>query len=173
MNRVNAYIIAVSLAIGVALGLVGSFLPEGAPLKTSYAVSGIGLIVGWMLLAARQARVAQDRVAAGLAIMALGEGVLFAGVSFGADVQTGVFGGSAALYFAGLLLVCLSAVFPLWTRVAGVIAAVLFITVALQVYAGQQVVVNSSPVAIGAYTLLSAVNIGWIITVLRGERRRL
>ena len=173
MNRTNAYVIAVSLAIGVVLGLVGSFMPEGAALRTSWVVSGLGLIVGWLLLAARQARISQDRVAAGLAIMALGESVLFAGVAFGADVQTGVFGGGAALYFAGLLLACLSTVFPLWTRVAGTVAAVLFIIAALQIYAGQQVaVVDPSPIVIGGYTMLSVANVGWIIAVLRGERRR-
>jgi len=49
-------VIISGLIIGVVVGLVGNFLPEGAPLKVAWAVSGLGLIVAYLLLAARYAR---------------------------------------------------------------------------------------------------------------------
>ena len=67
-------------------------------------------------------------------------------------------------------MISLPDVFALWTRAAGVIAGVLFATAALQIYAGQQVLVNTSPVVGAAYGVMTVAIVGWIITVLRGER---
>lgn len=72
-----------------------------------------------------------------------------------------------------MLLISLPGAFAFWTRAAGVVAGVLFGIAALQIYAGQQVLVSTTPhtsALIGtAYGILTVAMIGWIVAVLRGE----
>ena len=163
-------VIISGLIIGVVVGLVGNFLPEGAPLKVAWAVSGLGLIVAYLLLAARYARTSRDEVAVGFALMAIGEAVLFSGLAYGVQGSQTAFAGGASIFFVALLLINLPDTLAIWTRAAGVIAGLLFAVAALQIYAGQPVLANSSPLVGSAYGLLSVAIIGWIIAVLRGER---
>lgn len=158
----------------MVLGTAGNVLPEGMPLKVAWAASGLGLMVAYVLLAARSARRSRDDVAAGFLLMALGESVLFAGLGAGIEGSQTSFAGGASIYLAGLLLISLPREFAIWARGAGVVAALLFAVAALQIYAGQSVPPNTSPLVGTAYGLLTIAAIGWILAVLpevRGARR--
>jgi len=162
------------LVVGAVLGLAGNFVPEGLSLKAAWGISGLGLIVAYVLLAAGYARKSQDEVAAGFVMMALGEAVLFSGLGYSVEDSQTSFAGGASIYFVALLLISLPGTFALWTRAAAAIAGVLFGVAALQIYAGQQVfasaIPHTSPLVGTAYGILTVAMIGWIIAVLRGER---
>lgn len=163
-------VIVGGLIVGALLGFVGRFLPEGMPLEGAWAVSGLGLMAAYVLLAARHTRASEDEIAAGFVLMAIGEGVLFSALASGVQGSQTAFAGGASIFFLALLLIGLPDGFALWTRAAGVIAGLLFGAAALQIYAGQEVLATTSPVVGAAYGMLTVAIVGWIIALLRGKR---
>jgi len=158
------------LIVGALLGFAGRFLPEGMPLEVAWAVSGLGLMAAYVLLAARHARAGQDEIAAGFVLMAIGEGALFSALASGVEGSQTAFAGGASIFLLALSFIGVPSGFALWTRAAGVLAGVLFGAAALQIYAGQEVLATTSPVVGGAYGMLTVAIVGWIIALLRGKR---
>jgi len=158
-------LIAASLAIGVVFGFGGNFLPP--TLRTvSEALSSIGLVVGSVLLALAFLRQSREvAVVAGLFILAIAEIVLWNNGRNG-ELAAVAFATAVMFYVPALLLISLPAVFPVWSRAAGALAALLFGAHAAQFLLGNTPS-PSGPFAIAGYTLMSIAIAGWVVALLR------
>ena len=72
-----------------------------------------------------------------------------------------LFAGGVGLWAASLALVSSSTFMPLWLRVVAAVAAVLFGTVAIQMFAGRALTPVSQPLPFFAYPFLAISLIGW------------
>ncbi len=163
-------LIVVGLAIGAVLGLGGNFLPVGRPQNIALVLSSLGLIMGSALFAAWFARRGHSIVAVGFALLALAESISFSGIFLLASAPTFpaayTFAAGVALYPVALLLASVPPAFPIWTRIAGALAAIPFAAHALLWLLGYAPD-PSGPLASIGYVLLTLTMVGWIIAVLR------
>ena len=164
-------LIVVGLAVGAVLGLGGNFIHVGPAQNVVYTISSLGIIMGSALLAAWFARQGRDTVAIGFALLALAEGIILSSLFLSASTPTdpgayASFAAGVALYAVALLLVSIPPAFPLWTRIAGALAAVPFAAHALLWLLGRSPA-SSGPLASTGYVLLIVAMVGWMITVLR------
>jgi hypothetical protein len=157
------------LAVGAALGFGGNFAPVGAVQDLLYALSAAGLVLGAILLALEHAAMGHRLAASGFAILALGESRLLNPTD--APGGEASFAAGVLLYVPALLLIALSPWTPRWTRVVGALAAVPFAVHALA-YFGGAAVETDGPIPSVGYALLTAMIVGWIITVLRRPTMR-
>lgn len=156
------------LAVFVVLGLVANIPGEGALQDLLHVVSSIGLVVAVALLALREARCGADLVAAGFAILAIAQVVMWASFGTGSEASLA----AAVLFFApALLLISLPSRFAFWARIAGMLAAIPFGA------HGTAYLLNGSPPegllnAEGniAYPVLIVAVIGWAVNVFRSTR---
>jgi hypothetical protein len=164
-------LIVVGLAIGAVLGFGGNFIHAGQAQNVVYVISSLGIIMGSAFLAAWFARQGRDTVAIGFALLALAEGILLPGLFLSASSPTdpGAYASFAAgvtLYPVALLLASIPPAFPLWTRIAGALAALPFAAHALLSLLGRSPAPGGPLASIG-YVLLTLTIVGWMITVLR------
>jgi hypothetical protein len=153
------------------LGLGGNFIHVGPAQNVVYTISSLGIIMGSALLAAWFARQGRDTVAIGFALLALAEGIILSSLFLSASTPTdpgayASFAAGVALYAVALLLASIPPAFPLWTRIAGALAAVPFAAHALLSLLGRSPA-PSGPLASIGYVLLTVATVGWMITVLR------
>lgn len=160
-------IVTFGLVIGAALGFSGSLVSPGAVQDMLYAVSAVGLILAATLLALEHAAAGRQLVAAGFALLALGETRLVNPTDApGADDSFAV---GVLLYAPALLLIAMSSWAPRWVRATGVAAAVVFAAHALLFFGGEPVD-STGPLASIGYGLLTVTIAGWAITVSRPPR---
>lgn len=157
-------IIVGGLAVGVVLGFGGNFFDQGSTQNVFYGLSALGLILASVLLAVEHASIGHPLVAAGFAMLALGE----TRVLNPTDVPGGEasFAAGVLIYAPGLLLMASSAWAPRWVRLVGAIAAVPFAGHSL-LYLGGGTVDSTGPLAGIGYALFTVTVVGWILTVLR------
>ena len=79
------------------------------------------------------------------------------------------FGGGVVLWAAALLLISIPQVFAAWVRLAGVLAAVLFVVVATRIFWGEQLLPTSTPLPFFAYPFLVLTFVGWMVPLVKGE----
>ena len=118
------------------------------------------------LLAARLARNNQDDAATGFALLAVAEAVMSSGTAASGPGAMPAFGAGVALYVPALLLVSLPRGFPIWSRVAGTVAAVPFLAEAVLVFDNRPQP-PTGPLPSAGYALMTIASVGWIIQVLR------
>jgi hypothetical protein len=160
-------IVVGGLAAGAALGFGGSFVERGDVQDVLYAISALGLILASVLLAVEQAGRGNRLVAAGFALLALGETrVLNPTDAPGGEAS---FAAGVLLYVPGLLLIALSHWAPRWVRLVGAAAALPFAAHSLA-YLGGASVDSTGPLAGAGYALLTVTVLGWILTVLRDAK---
>jgi hypothetical protein len=158
-------VIVAGLVVGAVLGQVGGALGIGTAQTVLFAVSSVGLAVGAVLLAIRHLQRGEPVVAAGFAILAVAETMIWTG---GGPEQGGeaAFAGATLFYVPALLMVSLPSAFPTWVRALGAVAAVPFgIHVALFLL-GAEPTSQGAP-AIAGYILLTLAVVGWILSVVR------
>ena len=155
---------AAALAVGVVFGVGGNFLPDTAQIF-AHLVSSVGLVVGCATMALALVHQRRDIVAAGLLVLAIAELVMW---NNGPSAELGdiAFASSVLFYVPGLLLVSIPAGFPIWSRIAGGMAAIPFGMHAVQFFLGEAPS-TSGPYAITGYMLMSAAIVGWIVATLR------
>lgn len=166
-NRSADRIAVIGLVVGAVFGIAGTFVADASLRQLLWTLDGVGLVVAAVLLAVKYFREGRDVVAAGFLVFAIGEGLLVSGNSAGLTAGAPSFGGGAALWAAGLFLISIPTVFPVWVRVVGVIAGILFAVVAAQIAWGLKVVATTAPLPFDAYPVLVLTFIGWIVTVIR------
>ena len=162
-------LIGAALAVGVVFGFGGNFLPQTAQIA-AHAISSVGLVVGCTTLALTLLQQHRVFVAAGLFVLAACEIVMWNNGPQG-DLSESAVADAFLFFVPALLLISIPRAFPIWSRIAGAIAAVPF-----GIHASQFLLGNppseSSPYAVVGYMLLTIAVIGWIVGVVRPATSR-
>lgn len=157
----------IGLALGGILGMVGTLVAGQNVRAVSWAIDGTSLIVATSLLALMYFRKGNDCVAAGFLVYAIGEAIMLGGTASSLQASVPTFAAGTALWSAALVLTSVPATFVIWTRIAGLIGAVLFAISSLRIFAGEQLLPISKPLPTMAYPFLVLTFIGWIWTLLK------
>ena len=168
MNQKLIKLTAVSgLFIGGILGMAGSFISSPSLRSLAWGVDGVGLILATSLLTIHYFRKELDVTAGGFLIFAIGEGLILS--SSGIDLNAGIssFGAGISLWAASLFLISFQKTFPLFIRCTGLLAAVLFSIVAVQIFTGNQLNALAKPLPFYAYPIFVITIFGWAWTLLK------
>ena len=95
------------------------------------------------LLALKFFRKGNDLAAAGFVVFAIGEGVMLVGTATTLAASVPSFAAGTALWSAALLLTSIPPGFASWTRLAGIIGAILFAVTSARIFWGEQVLPTS------------------------------
>lgn len=147
---------------GAAFGLAGGFAPIGPMQDVLYLVSSIGFVTGLVVFALASHAAERALPAAGFLVLALGEVAMMSGFNRAVDPNSsGAFAAGVALYAPGLLLVSLPRGHPIWSRVAGALAALPFGAHGILRSAGVDLDYQDLTASVG-YGLLSIAIAGWV-----------
>jgi hypothetical protein len=166
-SRAVDRVAAGGLLAGSGFGLAGTLVASPTLQASLWAIDSVGLVVATILLSIKCARAGADLVAGGFLVFAIGEGVLFSGTAGGPSGSVPPFAAGAALWAAALVMVSAPRLLPLWLRVLGAIAAVLFAVTAGRIFAGERLLPTSAPLPFFAYPFLVANLLGWAWTLCR------
>lgn len=157
----------IGIALGGALGMLGTMVSAQNVRAIAWAVDGTALIVATSILALYFFRKGCDGIAAGFLVYAMGEAVMLGGTAGTLEASVPSFAAGTALWSAGLLLTIVPNELVFWTRISGLIAAVLFAITSARIFWGEQILPISKPLPYYAYPFLVLTFIGWIYTLLR------
>jgi hypothetical protein len=161
---------AVGLAIGGVFGLAGTVVGQPSLRQAFWGFDAVGLVVATALLTMKYFRKGNDCVAAGFLVFVAGESLVLSDTAAGLAASVPSFGAGVALWSAALLMTSLPNTFATWTRLAGIVAAVLFAITAGRILWGEQVLPTAAPLPSLGYPFLVLTFVGWILTLLRPER---
>ena len=160
---------AAGLVLGGALGMAGTLVAQANVRNTLWAIDSVGLIVATVILALHFFRKGSDAVAAGFLVYALGESVMLGGTAGTLEASVPAFAAGTALWAAGLLLVSIASEFAMWTRLAGIVTAVLMAIVSARIFLGADLTPLSRPLPFFAYPVLVLTFAGWLVRLVREE----
>src|SRR3982751_738261 len=126
-------IAAIGLIIGATLGVAGTFTPSASLRGLAWAVDGTALVVASALLAIHHSRRGNVLAAAGFLVFVAGEALILSGSAMTLEASAPSFAAGISLWAASLVLVGISNTMPVWVRVVGFIASLLFTTVAVRI----------------------------------------
>jgi hypothetical protein len=163
----NLRILAVAgLIAGGALGMAGTIVSSDHVRAVCWAIDSVGLIIATTIMALTFVRSGRLEVAAGFLIYAIGESVMLSGTALSLEASIPAFAAGTALWSAGFTLTSVPRVFAGWTRLAGLIAAVLFGIVSLAIFRGLPLTPIARPLPFFAYPFLVITFIGWIWAIV-------
>jgi hypothetical protein len=165
-NPVNV-VAVVGLALGGVFGMIGTVVTQRNLQAASWSVDGVALVVAAALLALTFFRKGNDVVAAGFMVFAIGEGIMLVGTATTLAESVPSFAAGTALWSAALLLTSIPQEFAVWTRLAGIIGAILFALTSARIFWGEQVLPTSTPLPFFAYPFLVLTFVGWIFKLLK------
>jgi hypothetical protein len=157
----------VCLVIGALLGLAGTFMPSPELRGLAWGVDGVSLVAAGAMLFVYHFRAGHDVVATGFVIFTAGQGLVLSGSAMSLEASAPSFAAGAALWAVSLGFVSAPRVFPIAVRVLGVIAALLFAAVSLQIFAGRTLTPLSEPLPFLAYPFLVVTMFGWAWACVR------
>jgi hypothetical protein len=163
LNRVACF----GLALGGIFGMAGSMVAAANLRAAFWALDAVGLVVAASILALSYFRQEKLAIAAGFLVFSIGEGVMLSGTAASLEASVPAFAAGTALWSAALLLTCLPKEFVLWTRLAGLIAAILFAVTAGQIFWGVALTPLTRPLPFFGYPFLVLTFAGWIWTLLK------
>ena len=158
---------AIGLAVGGAFGMAGTFVPQAALRQELWAIDGVAIVVATALLTVKFGRQGPDCVAAGFLVFLAGETLLLAGNAAGLEASVPTYGGGVALWTASLLMTSIPSTFAAWTRLVGVVGAVLFAVTAALIAWGEPLLPTSAPLPTLGYPFLVLTFVGWIWRLLK------
>ena len=161
-------VISIGLLVGVVLGAVGGAVGRGTAQNALFALSSMGLVAAYVVLAIGHAHRRHTLTASGFVILAIGEALIATGDPSNAHGYSSAFAGGVMYYIPGLLLISLPEVMPLVVRLLGLLAALPWVVFAIQNWKGQAPASDSTLATVG-YLLLSATIIGWIVASARSS----
>ena len=151
----------VCLVIGALLGLAGTFMPTQSLRGLAWGVDGVALVTAGAVLVVYHFRHGHDIVATGFLIFTVGQSLVLSGAAMSLEASAPSFAAGAALWAVSLCLVSVPRVFPALVRVLGLIAALFFAAMSLQVFAGRALTPLSEPLPFFAYPFLVFTMFGW------------
>lgn len=160
-DRYSRTIAPAGLVVGAIFGMAGTFAPSDSLRGLLWGIDGTALVVATALLTIHHFRRGNDVVAAGFLVFVVGETLILAGSAMELATTGPLFGAGAGLWAASLALVSAPRVMPTWVRLVGVIAAVLFSVVALQIFMQRPLMPLSQPLPFFAYPFLVVTLLGW------------
>lgn len=160
---------AIGLVLGGVLGMAGTMVTQQNIRAIAWGIDGTALVVAACLLAIRYFRKGNDLVAAGFLVYAIGEGVMLGGTAGTLEASVPSFAAGTALWAAGLLLTGIPREFAWWTRLASIVAGVLFASVSLNILRGQLVLPTTSPLPFFAYPFLVLSFAGWFWSLMKAD----
>ncbi len=163
------FIVISGLVLGGALGMAGTFVADDHLRSLLWAIDGTGLIVATSLLAVHFLRAGEECAAAGFLVYAIGEAVMLGGTAGSLEASVPSFAAGTALWAAALLMTSIPKVFAVWTRLAALVAAVLFGIVSLRIFAGGEITPLTKPLPYFAYPFLVLTFVGWIWNVVKDK----
>ena len=149
------------LVIGGVLGMAGTFAPSPSVRGLLWGLDGIALIVATAMLTVHYFRRGNDIVAAGFLVFVVGETLIVASAAMDLVTSGPIFAAGVGLWAASLTLVSAPKVMPAWVRVVALVAALLFVIVAVQLFMGHALTPLSQPLPFLAYPFLVATLFGW------------
>ena len=158
---------AIGLAVGGAFGVAGTFVGHAAVRQELWGIDAVGLIVATALLALKYFRKGDDCVAAGFLVFVAGETLVLSDTAAGLAASVPSFGAGVALWSASLLMTSLPKAFPIWSRVSGTVAAIIFATSAVRIFWGEQLLPTAAPLPLAGYPFLVLALVGWIVRSLK------
>jgi hypothetical protein len=161
---------AICLAIGGIFGMLGAMVTQQNLRSAAWGFDGTAMVVAAYLLALRFYRKGCDGIAAGFLVYAIGEAVMLGGTAGSLEASVPAFAAGAALWSAGLFLVSVPRELALFTRITGLISALLFAFVAARIFWGTPLTPIARPLPYFAYPFLVLTFIGWIVNLLRAEQ---
>jgi hypothetical protein len=163
INRVAA----TGLALGGFFGMAGSMVAAANLRAVFWALDAVGLVVAAAILALTYFRQEKPAIAAGFLVFAIGEGVMLSGTAASLEASVPAFAAGTALWSAALLLTSVPKEFVLWTRISGLIAAILFAVTAGQIFWGVALTPLTHPLPFFGYPFLVLTFFGWIWTLIK------
>ena len=160
-------IAVIGLALGGALGILGTIVTSQTVRAISWGIDGTALVVAASILALTYFRKGNDCIASGFLVYAIGEAVMLGGTAASLQASIAPFAAGTALWSAGLFLTSIPREFILWTRISGLIAAALFAITSAGIFLGHPATPISRPLPFFAYPFLVLTFIGWIYTILK------
>jgi hypothetical protein len=161
-------IAAVGLVTGAVLGIAGTFAPSASLRGLAWGVDGIALVVASALLACHHIHRGNALAAGGFLVFVVGEALVLSGSAMTLEASAPSFAAGVGLWAASLALVGASNVVPVWLRVVGFVAALLFAVVAVRIFMGATLTPLSEPLPFVAYPFLAATLFGWAWVHYRG-----
>jgi hypothetical protein len=160
-NQRPSDIAPVCLVLGALLGLAGSFAPSASLRGIAWGLDGTLLVVAGAVLAVHCLRRDLDLVAAGFLVFIAGQTLVVSGSAMSLEASSPLFAAGAALWSAALVMISVPRVMPIFARVTGPLAALLFAATALQIFAGRPLTPLSEPLPFFAYPVFVLTLLGW------------
>ena len=149
------------LVVGAVLGIAGTFASSASLRGLLWGIDGAALVVAGALLAIYHVGRVNRLVAAGFLVFVAGETLILSTVATPLGSSGPAFGAGASLWAASLVMVSIPKILPVWVRVAGIAAAVLFSIVSVELFLGQSLDALSKPLPFFAYPVLALTMFGW------------
>jgi hypothetical protein len=162
MSKSRLHLVApAGLVVGAVLGMAGTFAPSAGLRGLAWGLDGTALVVAAALLTVHHIRRGNDLVAAGFLVFVVGQTLVLSGAAMDLVASVPSFAAGAGLWAAALALISAPKIMPGWVRGVGFVAALLFASVALQVFSGRELTPLSQPLPFFAYPFLVATLFGW------------
>ena len=157
----------IGILIGGIFGMTGSFVSSPSLRSLAWGLDGIGLVVATSLFAVYYFRKCLDMTAGGFVIFAIGQSLVLSSSGFDLDANAFTFGSGTGLWAASLFVISLQKTYPLFIRITGLLAAVLFSMVAIHIFIGNHLNALTKPLPFYAYPVLVITIFGWAWSVLK------
>jgi hypothetical protein len=166
IERRRDQVAVIGLAIGGVFGMAGSFVGQASLRQLFWMLDGVGIIVASALLTVKFLRKGNDGLAAGFLVFLAAESLVLSDTAAGLEGSRASFASGIALWAASLLMISLTSMFPKWSRITGLVAALLFTVTAVKIACGDSLVATSAPLPSAGYPFLVLTFVGWIRTLL-------
>jgi hypothetical protein len=162
MNNRHFHLLpSIGLLIGSVLGLAGSFAPSASLRTLLWGIDGLALVMAAAMLVIYHLRKGNDLAASGFLVFLVGETLIVGSNPMTLEEASPIYGAGISLWATALILVSLSDVMPKWTRITGVVAAILFLATATHIFIGDPIHGLSKPLPFFIYALFVLTLIGW------------
>ena len=158
---------SIGLLVGGIFGMIGSFVPSASLRGLAWGVDGVGLILASSLLTIYYFRKELDMTAAGFLIFALGQSLILSSSGINLDADVSSFGAGTSLWATALFVISFQKTYPLFIRCTGLLSALLFAIISVQIFTGQPLNALSKPLPFYAYPIFVISIFGWVWTLLR------